>query len=61
MKKKSKKSILKRIRITKTGKVVRRAMGLGHSRANKSSTQMGRKANNRTLGAHTRILKHHLS
>lgn len=46
---KKSKSVSKRIRITKTGKVIRRPMGLGHSRSNKSSTQMGRKKLNRTL------------
>ncbi len=46
---KTSKKFSKRIRITRTGKVVRRPMGLGHSRSNKSSTQMGRKKLNRTL------------
>ncbi len=31
----AKKSITDRMRVTKTGKVLRRPMGLGHSRANK--------------------------
>ncbi len=38
-----KKSISSRIRITKTGKVLRRAMGQGHCRAKKRTTQMKRK------------------
>jgi len=57
MKKKTQKSVGKRIRVTKQGKVVRRAMGLGHSRANKSSTQMGRKSNSRSLATHAEIFK----
>ncbi len=40
-----KKSFKKRIRVTKTGKVIRRQMGLGHSRAKKSRTTMQRKKN----------------
>ncbi|MCL4391885.1 hypothetical protein M1413_00960 [Patescibacteria group bacterium] len=45
-----KKSVSKRIRITKSGKVLRRAMALGHSRANKRTVQIKRKKNARTLG-----------
>ncbi len=44
-----KKSISKRIHITKTGKVRRRAMTLGHSRINKRTTQIKRKKNTRSL------------
>lgn len=39
----TKDSILDRIRITKTGKLMRRNMGLGHFRAKKSGKQMRRK------------------
>lgn len=46
---KTSKSISKRIRITKKGKVMRRAMALGHSRVNKSSSQMKRKKLSRGL------------
>ncbi|MDP3015181.1 MAG: hypothetical protein AAB698_01445 [Patescibacteria group bacterium] len=38
-----KKSISSRIKITKTGKILRRPMGLGHCRAKKRTTQMKRK------------------
>lgn len=38
-----KKSISKRIKITGTGKILRRAMGLGHCRAKKRSSQLKRK------------------
>ncbi len=44
-----KKSISKRVRITKSGKILRRAMSLGHSRANKSTAQMKRKKGARLL------------
>ncbi len=44
-----KNSIKSRLRVTRTGKVVRRSMGLGHSRSNKSGTQAGRRRKNRTL------------
>ncbi|MFA6365299.1 MAG: 50S ribosomal protein L35 [Candidatus Paceibacterota bacterium] len=43
------KSVSKRIRVTKNGKVMRRAMTLGHSRTNKSSTQLQRKKGMRGL------------
>ena len=39
----TKHSISQRIRVTKSGKIMRQAMTLGHSRANKSSVQMLRK------------------
>ena len=45
----SAKSVQKRIRVTRSGKVMRRAMALGHSRANKNSTQMKRKKGARGL------------
>lgn len=44
-----KKSISNRIRITKKGKILRRAMALGHSRGNKRKVQMLRKKNARGL------------
>ena len=44
-----KKSISKRIKITRTGKVLRRAMGQCHFRAKKSSGQLQRKKNTRTI------------
>jgi len=43
------KSISKRIKITKTGKVLRRAMGQCHFRAKKSSSQLKRKKVFRTI------------
>ncbi len=43
------KSASKRIRVTKNGKVMRRAGTLGHSRANKNHTAMGRKKRARSL------------
>ncbi|GEM_PF-6401878 len=45
-----KKSITKRIRVTKRGKVLRRAMALGHAKANKNTVQKKRKKAHRTLG-----------
>lgn len=38
-----KNSIKSRIRVTKTGKLLRRRMGLGHFRAKKNSREMQRK------------------
>jgi len=37
-------SIKKRIKISATGKVLRRKMGLGHNRSRKSNVQMRRKS-----------------
>lgn len=54
---KTPKSIAKRIRITKKGKVVRRAMALGHSRVNKSTSQMKRKKLSRGLENSTELIK----
>lgn len=39
-----KKSIISRIKITTTGKMLRRKMGLSHFRSKKTSRQMRRKA-----------------
>ena len=39
------KSVIKRIKVTKTGKLMRRNMGLGHFRSKKSGKEMGRKTN----------------
>ena len=39
-----KKSIASRIKITKTGKLIRRKMGLSHCRAKKSGKQINRKS-----------------
>jgi hypothetical protein len=44
-----KNSIGDRIKITKRGKMRRRAMALGHSRANKRKIQMLRKRKSRNL------------
>jgi len=38
-----KKSISNRIKVTKTGKILRRAMGQGHNRAKKRSVQIKRR------------------
>lgn len=41
----TKHSVADRIKVTKTGKLIRRKMGLDHFRAKKSGKQMGRKEN----------------
>ena len=43
------KSVLKRLRLTKTGKVMRRAMGQGHSLAKKSGNQLNRRKVSRQI------------
>lgn len=54
---KTSKTASKRIRVTKTGKVMRRAMALGHSRTNKSSSQMKRKKLSRGLVNSKELIK----
>ncbi len=43
MKSKTRKSISKRVKITKTGKVLRRAVGQDHNRAKKTGKQIRKK------------------
>jgi len=52
-----KKSFSKRIKITKSGKILRRAMALGHNRANKRQVQIKRKKLQRGLAFNTKVLK----
>jgi len=54
---KNKKSISKRIKITKNGKVTRRAMGLGHSKGNKSNTQKTRRKSKRGLATYGKLIQ----
>lgn len=46
---KTRKTVTKRIKMTKTGKVMRRAMGKSHFLAKKNSTQIKRKQEMRGL------------
>ena len=55
-----KKSISSRIKITKTGKILRRTMGQCHFRAKKSTTQIKRKKSNRGLNASKKLIKKYL-
>jgi len=52
----SRKSITERLKITGRGKVLRRAMALGHSRGNKSMKQMRRKKGKRGIVINTKRL-----
>ncbi len=52
-------SVRKRIRITKTGKIRRRAMALGHSRSNKRTTQMKRKKLSRGIDFGGHSIRHY--
>ncbi|MBI5401217.1 50S ribosomal protein L35 [Candidatus Wolfebacteria bacterium] len=52
-----KKSVSKRIKITKKGKILRRAMGIGHFRAKKSASAMKRKKGYRSLEGNKNIKK----
>lgn len=52
-----KKSISNRIKITKTGKILRRAMAQGHFLAKKRSVQIKRKKQFRQLNFGKKIIK----
>lgn len=45
----SKRAITDRFKVTRNGKVIRRPMGLGHSRANKSGNRIRGKRKGRAL------------
>lgn len=51
-----KKKVSKRLKITKTGKILKRTMGLCHFRAKKSSTQIKRKKGMSEVGIKMKIL-----
>ncbi|MGC9602995.1 MAG: hypothetical protein ABSF47_00805 [Minisyncoccia bacterium] len=51
------KSVSKRIKVKKSGKILHRATTLGHSRANKNSIQMQRKKIQRDLDIHVKKVK----
>jgi len=53
-------SFTDRIKITRRGKVRRRAMALGHSRGNKSNVQMNRKKRERNLVITKKVLSKYL-
>jgi len=55
-----KKSISKRIRITKRGKILRKTMGQGHCRAKKRTVQRKRRKILRGLLHGEKFLKKHL-
>lgn len=54
------KSISKRIKVTKNGKVMRRAMAQGHNRSKRSATQSRRKKLERNLFDGKRILSRYV-
>lgn len=56
----AKKSVIQRIRITRKGKVLRRAMALSHCRANKTSIQQMRKQRMRVLLVKAKTLANYL-
>ncbi|MDP3974912.1 MAG: 50S ribosomal protein L35 [Candidatus Jorgensenbacteria bacterium] len=57
---KTRKSVRDRVRVTRTGKVLRRAMALGHARGNKSATQLRRKELSRGLDDAAKIVRKYL-
>jgi ribosomal protein L35 len=57
---KTRKSVSKRIRVTKNGKIQRRAMTLGHSRGNKSQRQMHRKRVERGLATMAKEVRRYI-
>jgi len=50
-------SVSKRIRVTKTGKILKMTMGQGHNLAKKRTTQKRRKKLPREMDAGNKILK----
>lgn len=56
----TKDSVLDRIKVTKSGKMIKRNMGLGHFRAKKSGKQMGRKTDSMVSPADVRMFKRYL-
>ena len=57
----TKKSVSNRIKITKTGKLIRRKMGLDHFRAKKSRRQMRRKSDVMVNPVDVRMFKKYIS
>jgi len=53
------KSITKRIRITKTGKIVRRSMGIGHFRTRTTQKNIRNKRKSRSLNFPMKTLKNY--
>lgn len=58
MKTKTQKSFTKRIRVTKTGKVVRRSMNIDHFKTAKSKKNLRGKRKNRSLNYPLRGISH---
>lgn len=54
------KSVTKRIQLTKTGKIRRRAVALGHNKNNKTQKQKLRKRKNRDLVMKNKTIKKYL-
>lgn len=50
-------SVRKRIKITKTGKILKRTMGQGHNLAKKTTTQKNRKKTYRSMSDGNKIIK----
>ncbi|MBI3638479.1 50S ribosomal protein L35 [Candidatus Wolfebacteria bacterium] len=55
-----KSSVSKRIRVTKTGKILRRAMSQGHFLAKKRTIQIKRKKGQRSLDMGEKIVRKYL-
>ncbi len=55
------KSVSKRVKVKKSGKILRRSTSLGHSRANKNTVQMKRKKNERDLYISTKKIKRYFN
>lgn len=50
-------SLIKRLKITGTGKIMRRPQGLGHSRINKNRKQVMRKKSDRSVSLPTKTIR----
>lgn len=54
-------SVTSRIRVTGTGKLIKRTMGVGHNRAKKSRKQLQRKTDNSVNPVDVKMFKKYLS
>lgn len=53
-------SVVDRIKVTKTGKLIKRRMGLNHFRAKKSAKRLHRKTDNLVSAVDLRMFKKYL-
>ncbi|OGY65120.1 MAG: hypothetical protein A3E64_01550 [Candidatus Harrisonbacteria bacterium RIFCSPHIGHO2_12_FULL_48_16] len=57
----SRNSVASRIRVTKTGKLIKRTMGQGHCRAKKNARQLHRKGDSLVSAVDRRMFRKYIS